>query len=227
MVSPFIVGKFITYQFARFFLDKKIMGIKVRSSSFNCVVLNVYGYCDYGTLDSLLDYKSFISILSNFLANEPYDDVIIAGDWNCDPNKGRFIHDYRQFASTHSLFMSDIDALPADTYTYVSQNSRATTSWLDHVLSSKLGLVRDIKVLYGSTFDDHIPVLFSVVIHDENLSPVVLPALETGNTIKVLWEKCSDHDIENYIVIISIRLRLTSGMKYCRVALQAAVELVI
>ena len=53
--------------------------------------------------------------------------------------------------------MSDILLLPADTYTYVSHTYVARTSWLDHILFSKLNLIYDIEVFYDITIDNHTP----------------------------------------------------------------------
>ena len=90
--------------------------------------------------------------------SEDFDEVIIAGDFNADPNKGRFFKELKSFSNENSLIIIDNEALPANSYTYVSSNDSGGTSWLDHVLCSSANIVANINISYGHTFDDHIPI---------------------------------------------------------------------
>ena len=178
------------------FVTNRIMGIEMQFEDIKYVILNVYCNCDYRTIDSLIEYKSIMSDLSNFCSNESYDEILIMGDFNCDPNKGRFFKEFDYFSRQHSLYMSDIEKLPPETYTYISQNSSAVTSWLDHILSSKADIVNNVHVMYGFSFDDHIPVSMGVVIPVANLDPVTNN--NTSNRVyyeSILWDKLSGIDI--------------------------------
>ena len=48
--------------------------------------------------------------------------------------------------------------LPADSYSYISNNESAGTSWLDHILCSSPSIINNCAILYGYTFEDHIPI---------------------------------------------------------------------
>ena len=70
--------------------------------------MNVYIPCDYHNVDSLIEYKSTLSDISNVCSFETYDEIIIVGDFNCDPNKGRFFEEFMIFITTHSFIIPDI-----------------------------------------------------------------------------------------------------------------------
>ena len=80
------------------------------------------------------------------------DDILIIGDFNADPFKGRFFNIFESQMVDHSLSFCDVIQLPASSFTYISQNSSATTSWLDHIARSNPQLVSQIKILYGDAF---------------------------------------------------------------------------
>ena len=61
-----------------------------------------------------------------------------------------------------SLSFSDVIQLPASSFTYISQNSFSTTSWLDHIACSNLQLVSQIKILFEDALHDHIPIYCEV-----------------------------------------------------------------
>ena len=48
--------------------------------------------------------------------------------------------------------------LPASSFSYTRQNISATTSWLDHIVCSNPQLVSQMRILYGDTLQDHIPI---------------------------------------------------------------------
>ena len=61
-------------------------------------------------------------------------NVIVAGDFNADPFKGRFWKELLAFI--HSMSLSVIDeVLSPDSFTYLCP-AKNTSSWLDHVLCS-------------------------------------------------------------------------------------------
>ena len=136
----------------------RIMGLKIEIGPARYLVINIYLICDYRNVESLVEYKSILAELGNVLASEDFDNVIIAGDWNADPNKGRFFNEYISFLRENSLFSSDTEMLPADSYSYISNNESAGTSWLDHILCSSPSIINNCAILYGYTFEDHIPI---------------------------------------------------------------------
>ena len=180
--------------------------------------MNVYLNCDYGTLDSLIEYKTNLAELSNFLNEENYDDVLIVGDMNCDPFKGRFFREMKDFVSSHTLSISDVDQLPVDSYTYISQNSRASTSWLDHVISSNPRLVEDVMIHYGSALDDHIPISFNLEIFEPVLLSHSIQYEPKIDIKKVDWDRVSDEQFKEYHDILeNISLDVWSEVLACDV----------
>ena len=58
----------------------------------------------------------------------------------------------------HPLSFCDVIRRHPSFFTFISENSSATSSWLDHFLYSNPQLVSQIKILYGDTLHDHIPI---------------------------------------------------------------------
>ena len=190
--------KFNNVNITPFFVTSRIMGIRLKFNHITYALLNIYCNCDYRTIDSLIEYKSVMSDLSNFCSDEFYDETLLAGDFNCDPHKGRFFAEYNEFANGHSLFLDDINFLPPETYTYISPNSSASTSWLDHVLTSNSDIISDIYVMYGFSFDDHIPIVFQINIPNA-ITEIDSFISETINDFNpIIWDKVSEIDIENF-----------------------------
>ena len=126
----------------------------------------MYCICDYGNVDSLIEYKSTLATVSNIIDFENFDDIIAVGDFNADPNKGRFYSEFDRFCNDKHLHKYDIDFMPNDSYTYISSNEVCSTSWLDHVICSDTGMISNYAIGYGVTFDDHLPLFFNVKVSD-------------------------------------------------------------
>ena len=143
--------------------DRRIIGLSIKlPDDNNILILNAYFPCDYGNLECALDYKSTLANLGNILESENFQEVIITGDLNADPNKGRFYNEILKFAAENSLNIFDVENLPSDSYTYISSNFSCSSSWLDHLLCSNSDFISNVSILYGITFFDHIPLRFTV-----------------------------------------------------------------
>ena len=113
-----------------------------------CALLNVYLPYKQSTAQCLQDYQSRLDDLINYISDGYFDKIINMGDFYCDPNKGRFYRKLQSMANRDNLLCSDVDVLPASTYTYITQKQSATCSWLDHILLCQKKLVSQVKVLY-------------------------------------------------------------------------------
>ena len=82
--------------------------------------LNVYLPYEQSTSQCLEDYRFYLNDLTNYVSDGCFDEIIIMGDFNCDPNKGRLFPELKNVANGHNLLCSDVDVLPASTYTYIS-----------------------------------------------------------------------------------------------------------
>ena len=181
--------------------DKRIMGLKLSfSNDRNILLLNIYMPCDYGTYDSLLEYRASLAKMLNICETEQFDDLIILGDGNADPNKGRFYRDLANFCSDSSLSIFDVENLPVDSYTYVSQNEACSSSWIDHICTSNINLIGNPMIMYGQTFYDHIPISidlfvpFPVSLARDNF---ILPSVS-----KINWDDLNDYDIYLYSSVL-------------------------
>ena len=73
------------------------------------------------------------------------------------------------------------------------------TCWIDHVQASSPHLVNDCAILYGTTFDDHIPLYLNLNV------PCDITAHQTEpcdrifqNNFLVLWDKVTREQIDEY-----------------------------
>ena len=152
--------------------------------------------CDYRNLDSLILYRSTLADLSTIFDDEHFDEVLLMGDFNCDPNKGRFFKEFINFTNNLGLQVVDLE-LPNDSFTYVSSGQTCSTSWLDHIVSSKSMHVHSINIMYGYTFNVHLPiecVIFLPQVDWVNFKYIN----QTKNDKYVLWNKINDNDIGYY-----------------------------
>ena len=183
-----------------FFYSDRIMGIYLENDNERLLLLNVYLPCDYRNQESLIEFRSVMTKLSAIVESEKQsstDSVIIAGDFNGDPFKGRFYKEVKLFANEYSFFMSDVELLPDSSHTYVSCNSSCSTSWIDHFLSSNNQIVSSCEILYGVTFNDHIPILFD--FRFELSCPNILRVTEPTHS-SIPWNTLSEDLLESYRV---------------------------
>ena len=55
----------------------RVMRLKVQTLSHSFVLINVYQCCDYASFISLHEFQSSLQDISNFINDEPFDDIII------------------------------------------------------------------------------------------------------------------------------------------------------
>ena len=145
-------------------INNRCLGLKLINDDISYLLLNVYFNCDYGNLESLLKYRENLAEISEFLSEYDFDELLLIGDMNADPNKGRFFQDLSNFANVFDLNMYDVECLPIDSFTFLSRNQACTTSWLDHILCSNDSIVSDCQILYSQAIIDHMPLKFSLKI---------------------------------------------------------------
>ena len=79
------------------------MGFVLRTTSLKDALLNVYLPYERSTSQCLQDKQSSLDDLTNYISDGCFDEIIIMGDFNCDPNKGRFFRELQSNAIKHSL----------------------------------------------------------------------------------------------------------------------------
>ena len=111
-------------------------------------------------------------------------------DFNCDPNKGTFYADLTNLTNSHDYIVSDVDRLPPDSNTYLSANGSAGSSWIYHVVVSRINLAINHKIIYGCTLYDHFPLYFEAVMNIQvDTLYVEKPSAEMTNMRPINWEK--------------------------------------
>ena len=117
--------------------------------------------------------------------------ILLVGDANADPSKGRFWKLFNEF--THSLSLQIVDEkFPHNAFTYLCP-SRDTTSWLDHVVCTPniSDKISKICVEYDNALYDHFPLSFYL-----NISFDTIPVLDKDNVVRefVNWNRMSVED---------------------------------
>ena len=83
-------------------------------------------------------------------------DILLFGDFNPDPHKGRFWQYLSEFTAENDFIIAD-SRRPFDSFTYFSP-SHNTCSWLDHAVCSTSLNVQKIEILYHLSSFDPFPV---------------------------------------------------------------------
>ena len=103
-------------KFKPIYFSSRIMGLRLDFQNCSYLVCNVYFPCDYRDLDSLIEYRSTLSEIENLIQDVEFGELIIAGDFNCDPHKGRFYKEFNDLAQKYKFSISDIETLPFDSF---------------------------------------------------------------------------------------------------------------
>ena len=111
----------------------------------------------------------------------------------------------------HSQSFCDVIRLPASSFTYISQNSSATSIWLDHNVCSKPQLVSQIRILYGDTSHDHILTYCEISI--PCINPETNLQDQQPEMYLIKWDNISD-DQKHYIVRVLMPYLLKFGLMY-------------
>ena len=163
-------------------IDDSIIGLVLSKDNEKILLLNVYCPCDKQTVDALHDYRCMLAKIRAIVSENNVNSIIIVGDFNADPTKGRFWKELNDFVRSLSLIVLN-DSFPEDTFTYLCP-ARNTTSWLDHVVCSKqvITKVSNLHVTYTGAIYDHFPVCFDLSLEINN----------THFSKELFYEECVD-----------------------------------
>ena len=141
-------------------IDEYIIGIILNNGSKKVLFLNIYLPCDLQTFEALDDYRNALARLGNVIRDQNINNILLAGDFNADPSKGRFWKELLIFQKSFSLIMAD-HCLPHDSFTYLSPGNNAT-SWLDHIFCTVevSTNISNVYINYEHTIFDHFPMFF-------------------------------------------------------------------
>ena len=80
--------KNIAFKCTPMMFSERILGLMIEVGNNSYLILNVYFFCDYGDVESLLNYKSMLAEISSICEDTNFDEIIIIGDMNADTAKG-------------------------------------------------------------------------------------------------------------------------------------------
>jgi exonuclease III len=149
-----------------------LAGLDIIDKSTNVKLSIINVYLPFKSQDNVDEFLECFGVIQQILEEADTTRIMICGDFNCDPRiLDVFGNTMSSFASDMGLFCVDVDMLPADTFTYVS-DSWDTTSWIDHCLCTEDAkvLLKELSVDFGVTWSDHRPTLLGI---DYSLSPSV------------------------------------------------------
>ena len=145
-------------------IDDSIIGIIITNNMSRILLLNVYFPCDLQTFEAIDNYRLMLAKVKAVILENNFSDIILMGDFNADPRKGRFWKELCVLINYFSLKVLD-EQLPQDSFTYLCP-AKNTTSWLDHILYSE-GLTEcifDVQIDYEVALYDHFPIYFNLIV---------------------------------------------------------------
>jgi hypothetical protein len=181
-----------------------IMALKLEISDSIYYLFNVYMPCDDRKADSLAEFKSIIAQLEVIIDDEDVRKMVVAGDWNADPNKGRFWKEFIEFTTRSNLTVSDL-ILPPDTFSYLSVQ-HGSTSYLDHVCTSDTNLVDSVSFLQNVTLFDHLPMYFKFNVPSEYNIIDVNDDVNINVNEFILWDKMTEREKLSYTSSVELIL---------------------
>ena len=155
------------------------------------VLINSYFPFENNTIDQLTKYRETIAYLSRDIELHQGCSILIIGDLNADPKPTRFWREVQEFCSQFKLSIADL-SLPSDSFTYLSA-AHDTTSWLDHVLTSRIDQIINIRILHYLCIVDHFPLSIDIkfdVSHSNDSQEVINPKKFVN------WLKINRHKYE-------------------------------
>ena len=100
------------------YVNDCVIGVTVCANNLSILILNVYMPCDYQTYDALDKFRSKLAVLEVVIKEKNVNNVILAGDFNADPFKGRFWKELNNFIK--SFFLVIVDEILPSNFIYLS-----------------------------------------------------------------------------------------------------------
>ena len=197
--------------------DHRLLGLLLSGPDFETLIINVYMPTADPENHGL--FQDYLGILSSIVTESGCSHVIIPGDWNARKDREEFQW-VSEFCTDSDLLMSDVNRLPDDTFTYVS-DSHQTVSWIDHVIMSTNAdrACVDMTVVYDLIISDHRPISFTMNLgdfpHVDDFKP--------PPSFNIHWDRLSRADIMAYAgkveaelddIIVPIDALLCSGCEH-------------
>ena len=193
-----------------------VIGIMLKHNHDKILFLNVYLPCDLQTSDSLDEYRNALASLDIVIEEQNVNEIVIVGDFNADPCKGRFWNDLSIFCMKNSLTILN-KLLPVDTFTYLCP-AKNTTSWLDHIICTEKALshIENVYIDYKLAIYDHFPLCFqynfSFLKNDHPRKVLSIEEFVDWNRINKVMETGIRQEIDTFILDNGL---LVDDLFYC------------
>ena len=180
--------------------DPRLLGLVVSGSDVEALIINVY--MPTADPDNHELFQDYLGKLSSIVGESGHSHVIIPGDWNAREDRVEFQW-LRDFCHDSELVISDLNRLPGDSFTYVS-DSHQTVSWIDHVIMSTSAdrVCDNMRVIYDLIISDHRPISFTMNLGN-------LPHVENFKappSVKINWDQLSNDDFGSYANRVNVAL---------------------
>ena len=189
-------------------IDDSVIGIIITNNMSKILLLNVYFPCDLQTFEALDNYRLMLAKVQAVILENSFSDIILMGDFNADPRKGRFWKELCVLIDSLSLKVLD-EQLPQDSFTYLCPG-RNTTSWLDHVLCSA-GLtecVFDVQIDYEGALYDHFPIYCNLTVdftcHDDKDERLLVEEFVNWNAMSHSDKKSVKQKIDDMLNMLNL-----------------------
>ena len=156
---------------------------------FTLSLSNIHFPCDNQFVNLVAEYQTILAELQTAIDSTGLDKVILMGDFNADPRRGRLWAALTDFFNDNTFTVHDL-SLPCDSFTCLSP-SHNTTSWLDHIVSNNCFSLQNISIDFNAVSFDHFPVSADFII-EGNINYV-----KAGDEF-VDWQKFDRDAIEIY-----------------------------
>ena len=80
--------------------------------------------------NSIAEYQQVLGELQAAINSLNTDKILLFGDFNVDPRKGRLWRYLSDFVNENNFVISDIDHLPFNSFTYLSPSIIVVVRWI-------------------------------------------------------------------------------------------------
>ncbi|KAL0895146.1 hypothetical protein ABMA27_013597 [Loxostege sticticalis] len=179
----------------------RLTAIKIVLNDRALLIFSVYMPTDAS--ENLVEFTDCLSEINAIIESCNVKSVFILGDFNAHPGES-FFAELRNFCVEQSWRCHDVETLPKDTFTFVSE-AHGCRRWLDHCVLTSAAVVTvvNITVLYDTYWSDHFPVLL-----ESNIK--TLPKIITQPTYvnKVKWGTRDKSQNSKYHELCNCKLKL-------------------
>ncbi|KAJ8727231.1 hypothetical protein PYW08_015628 [Mythimna loreyi] len=180
----------------------RIAAIRVEIHERSMLILSVYMPTD--SKDNLIEFTECLSEINSIIEISDVESMYVLGDFNAHPGES-FALQLLDFCAEQSWTCVDLDLLPNDSHTFVSE-AHGCRRWLDHcvVTSAARSTIDNVTILYDTYWSDHYPMQLTCNLN--LIKTKILTSTEFKNN--VMWGEREPRQIEAYHSYCHANLRL-------------------